>query len=186
MALGVFLDDQALFDLGTRLLFEVQYSNNDITTVHGHAVNLLGLSIAATGEVMEFNRGGGDSAHGTGTLNSLVNAAEILRQQDVGDEHNLYEMMLSEDGDTRPRLLLGSEFAANAYVNSPTNIIKNDSFSNGTKGSYSEMVLNYYLHVSSDAYAVDLTREANAAFRPTTGAGYIAPWTTLTHADVSE
>jgi hypothetical protein len=205
LAIGVFLDDKALFDQGTKLLFDRKYDNNSakpntIRGVHGHPVNLVGLSFAKDGEVMEFNRRAtkvkdengnvtviaGDPGHGTGTLNSMVNAAEILRHQDVPSKYQLYDLKLAIDGDTTPRLLLGSEFAANSYLNSPTKIRDNDAFVNKAHGKYSEMALNYYKNISPIAYDYNLTEEANDAFRPLSHNNYTAPWTTLTHADLSE
>jgi hypothetical protein len=186
LALAVFLDDQGLFDLGTRLLFEVNYENEKIVKVQGHAVNLVGLSIAKDGEIMEFNRGGGDPGHGTGTLNSLTNAAEILWHQLVQKKYDLYEMKLAIDEDKVPRFLLGSEYAANSFLNSPTKITVNKKFINKRTGKYSEMALNYYKNISSVKYDFHLSEKANRIFRPQGGqGGYIAPWTTLTHRDLS-
>ncbi|MEE9384177.1 MAG: alginate lyase family protein [Nannocystaceae bacterium] len=91
IALGIFLDDRALVDSGLYLLFDKIYDGKEeIKEIHGHYVNLVGLSIAKTGDVMEFNRGGGDAGHGTGTLNALVHAAEILRHQKVASEYEFW------------------------------------------------------------------------------------------------
>lgn len=188
LALGVFLDDKGLFNSGIHLLFNHIYDHKDkIKEIHGHWVNLVGLSIAKTGEVMEFNRGGGDPAHGTGTLNALSNAAEILRHQDVEEKYRFYDYLIGEDNDKAPRLLLGSEFAANSFINSPnTKIIENSAFKNTVVGMYGELVLNYYKYISPVEYEYSLTDEANEKFRLNEKTGYTAPWTVLTHADLSK
>jgi hypothetical protein len=183
LALGVFLDDQGLFDSGNRLLFEYVYDGSDTQERHGHAVNLLGFSVASDGEIMEFNR---DAAHGTGSFNSLVNAAEILRHQNVRPEYRLYDLKLAADGDKIPRLLLGSEFCANSYVNSPTPITRTKRFVNRHSGiRYPEMILNYYKHLSPESYPVGMTEKVNARIRPMPANGYDIGWSTLTHADLS-
>ena len=183
LPLGVFLDDQALFDRGIRLLYGCEYDSRDAQERHGHAVNLLGFTVASNGEIMEFNR---DAAHGTGSFNSLVNAAEILRHQTVRPEYRLYDLKLAMDGDKVPRLLLGSEFAANSYVNSPTPITRSKRFVNRHNGiRYSEMILDYYKHLSPESYPVSMIEKVNARIRPMPTNGYDIGWTTLTHADLS-
>ena len=188
LALGVFLDDKGLFNSGLNLLFDHIYDHKqEIMDIHGHWVNLVGLCIAKTGEIMEFNRGGGDAAHGTGTLNALSNAAEILRHQDVEEKYRFYDYLVTEDKDKAPRLLLGAEFAANSYIYSPnTKIMVNNAFKNTTVGRYAEFVLNYYKHISPIKYGYLLTDEANELFRKNEKIGYTVPWTILTHADLSK
>ena len=182
LALGVFLDDQALFDAGTNLLFEYKFDNEEIRKRHGHPVNLVGLTVASNGEVMELNR---DAAHGTGSLNSLVNSAEILRHQNVPEKYKLYDLKL--DDDKTPRLLKGSEYCANSYLNSPTDLSYEKNFVNKVLGEYTELTFNYYRYLSPKKYKLPFTKKANKAFNPLgQNVRYVAPWTTLTHAGLSK
>ncbi len=88
MAPGIILNDRALFDTGVHLLFEIQFNNRAVLERHSHPVNLVGLTVARNGEIMEFNR---DAAHSTGSPSSLINGAEILRHQHVDPKYNLCE-----------------------------------------------------------------------------------------------
>jgi hypothetical protein len=181
LALAIFLDDQALFDAGTNLLFEYQFDGKEIRKRHGHSVNLVGLTVASDGEIMELNR---DAAHGSGSLNSLVNSAEILRHQNVPDKYKLYDLKL--DGDKIPRLLKGAEYCANSYLNSPTDLSYRKGFKNNVMGEYTEFICNYYKYLSAEKYALPLTTKANKIFNPLgQNVRYVAPWTTLTHAELS-
>ncbi|MEE9382240.1 MAG: alginate lyase family protein [Nannocystaceae bacterium] len=183
LAIGVFLDDKALFDFAVGQLFEREFTNAGIVDRHGHGVNLVGLTVASDGEIMEFNR---DAAHGTGSFNSLVNAAEILRHQDVDDEYDLYALMFEVDEDTVPRLLSGSEYAANSYINSPTSITDSANFVNEHGGiRYPEMVANYYRNIWAEPATLEMTDQIIDKFRPLAANGYDICWTTLTHADLS-
>jgi hypothetical protein len=182
MALGVFLNDQALFDQGTYLLFELQYDDKGVVKRHGHVVNLVGTTVASNGEIMELNR---DAGHGTGSFNSLANAAEILRHQNVPDKYKLYNYFL--DDDTIPRLLKGSEFLANSYVHSPSPITDNKNFTNKHKGiRYPEMILNYYKYLSPKKYNLTKTEEVIELVRPMVANPYDIGWSTVTHANLSE
>ena len=194
MALGVFSNDQGLFDEGIRLLFKRQYTGSDVNKIHGHAVNLVDLTIAKDGEIMEFNR---DAAHGTGSVNCLVNAAEILRQQKKYTTYNVYDHINPIDQDKQPKLLTGSEFAGNAYV-----VTKNGGsikllhgksgnptdFTTTKIGHYSAMVVNYYRNILkvSPSSLTKLT-EADDLFRNSNSyPSYTLPWTFLTHSDLSK
>ncbi|MEA1877200.1 MAG: T9SS type A sorting domain-containing protein, partial [Bacteroidota bacterium] len=116
-----------------------------------------------------------------------VNAAEIIRHQNFDSKYDFYDYKLAEDNDSTPRLLLGSEFAANSYINSPnTKIRVNDNFKNTVTGVYSEMVMNYYKYLSPEQYTYSLTEQANTLFREQLKVGYTIPWTVLTHAELSK
>ena len=181
LAMGIFLDDQALFDSGTRLLFDRIYRNRDFVKRHGHGVNLIGSTVAANGEIMEFNR---DAAHGTGSINSLAGAAEILRHQDVAKKYRLYDLKM--DGDLIPRLLKGSEFAANSYINGPIALTKNPRFINRCSTiRYPEMTINYYKYLSKKKYTLQQSIKAIDAVRPLPSSGYDIGWSTLTHGELS-
>jgi len=183
-AVAVFLDDPALFKSGTDFLFENKYSQDEVTNFHGHPVNLVALCIAKDGEGMELNR---DAGHGTGTHNALSNAAEIIRHQlkHIDPKYNLYEYRVEADGDKLPRFLLGSEFMANTQLNSPVKLSFNPNFRNPRKGHYQEMAINYYKNVSTANYPIPLITELVKKSRKRQGIAYTAPWTILTHADLS-
>ena len=181
MALGIFLNDQALFDSGKRLLLGKQFSSRDIRKLHGNEVNLLGLSVASSGEIMEFNR---DAAHGTGSFNSIVNGAEILRHQPQAAKTNLYDLKM--DGEKTPRVLKGSELYAKSYLQGPIEITTRKDFRNKVRARHTEMLLNYYNHLSPEKHSYPLSKEVNQALRPVgVVGGYDLPWTTLSHGDLS-
>jgi hypothetical protein len=185
MALGIFMDDKALFDEGTRLLFERKYTGEKIEAFHGHAPILVGTAISKAGEVMELNR---DPGHGTGTFNALTNAAEILRHQKNHTKYNLYDLLL--DGEKTPRLLKGAEFAANTFIETAkgntTKLSFNPEFKNKRVGQYSELILNYYKNLLHNKFNTKNTEKANEMFRKDPNVGYCIPWTTLTHAKLSK
>ncbi|MEE9369114.1 MAG: alginate lyase family protein [Pontiella sp.] len=176
LALGVFMDDQDLFDMGTKILFDDLNSQKKTIERHGHPVNLVALTIAADGEIMEFNR---DGPHGRGSLNALVTAAEILRHQQVPEKYDLYNLKF--DDDKMPRLLIGSEYAAKSHLHGPVDLTWVKNFKNTGPGSHTEMVVNYYKYILQDRYKLPFTEEVNLKSRPQGGTTYIIPWTTLTH-----
>jgi|GEM_PF-2247033 len=176
MALGVFMNDQDLFNHGAYLIMDKMYSGKSTVKRHGHPVNLVGLTIASDGEIMEFNR---DAAHGRGSLNVLVTVAEIFRHQRVDEKYKLYDLKL--DGEKIPRLLKGAEYAVHAYYNSPIDTSKVKGFVNDSSGSHSEMIVNYYKYIKKDQYALPENEKVNLESRPKDGATYIIPWTTITH-----
>jgi len=187
LAVAVFLDDVALFEEATDMLYDPIYTESDIIDFHGHAVNVVGLCIAKDGEGMELNR---DFGHGTGTHNALSNAAEILRQQrkHIAPKYDLYEYKVKEDNDKLPRFLLGSEFMADTQLHSPVKLsFRTYDQKNPRKGHYLEMAINYYKNVSDDYSDDDIKfmNEVTKESRKTQGIAYTAPWTILTHARLS-
>jgi hypothetical protein len=180
LALGIFLDDQALFDTGLRLLFEIQFDNRGVRQRHGHPVNLVGLTVAADGEIMEFNR---DAPHGVGSFNSLVNAAEILRHQQLPARYHLYEYKLP--GETMPRLVKGSEFYARSYLQGPIAITTRRQFYHRVRAHYPEMLCNYYDHLAPQHYPLPLTHQVVEVLRPQPSSVYCPGWTTLSQGDLS-
>ena len=177
LLLGIFLNDQDLFDFGIYQIFERLDSGKKTIKKHGHPVNLVELTIAADGEIMEFNR---DGAHGRASLNVLVNIAEILRHQNMPAKYRLYDLKFGKD--KVPRLLLGSEYAANAYYNGPVKLSFGKEFKNNEECEHSEQIVNYYKNYSKRKYPLPLTEKLNKQTRPKISHSYSLPWSTTTHA----
>jgi len=177
LTLGIFMNDQDLFDFGIYQIFEQIDSRKKTVKKHGHPVNLIELTIADDGEIMEFNRDGG---HGRGSLNVITTIAEVLRHQKMPKKYRLYDLKLGKD--KIPRLLMGSEYAADAYLNGPVKLSFGRNFKNTADCEHSEMIVNYYSNISKTKYPMPLTKKVNQADRPKTTKTYIIPWTTLSHA----
>jgi hypothetical protein len=120
IAIGIYQNDQVLFNSGYQLLMDPMFGNDDseksklILEMYGKPLNLIELSIKKeTGEIMEINRGGGDLGHMNLDYWKLLQCAEILRHQGV----DLYNMKF--DGEKVPRLLKGAEWMNKGILEPP-------------------------------------------------------------------
>jgi hypothetical protein len=121
LSIGIYQNDQTLFDSGYKLLFDPMFGADDsdnskrIAEIHGKTpINLIEMTIKKeTGELMEINRDGGDLGHMNLSFAKLMQCAEILRHQGI----DLYKMKF--DGEKIPRLLKGAEWMNRGILKSP-------------------------------------------------------------------
>ena len=173
--LGIYLDDETLFQDGYDHLFEPRLYNNQYEELFGHnPISLMELTISPTGEYMEINR---DPGHMGMCVHTTQTCAEILWHQGI----DMYGMKIHED--ETPRLLLGLEWLTRAaYGGAPSTREGNVKLGQGRIGDY-EAMYNHYHHRMNDQYPlpqrfvghVMTQREARRGNRRT-----------LTHADLSE
>ncbi len=121
ISIGIYQNDQTLFNSGYSLLVDPMFGNDDsenskrIFEIHGKKpLNLIEMTIKKeTGELMEINRDGGDLPHMNLSFWKLMQCAEILRHQGV----DLYKMRF--DGEKIPRLLKGAEWMNKGILEPP-------------------------------------------------------------------
>ncbi len=173
MSLGIFLDDESLYNDGKdHLLKEKMWSWLSGT--------LIEYSIGDDGEVYEINR---DCGHAGYNADAFILDAELLWHQGV----DLYDMMF--EGESVPRIFKGTEYFAKATVDPPvkTSFIGNETCK-GPSGSQ-EVAYNHYKNRLEGKYPIVHMDDGADYVRPTgdgVGGGKFLPWTTLTHADLSK
>ena len=161
IALGIYLDDKALFMMGYNHLFEkrlykyddlgtkphlVHETENDYKKVFGeNPVNLFELSVGRGGEYMERNR---DVAHMGMCVTAIQKMAAMLQRQGYDD---VYTMTFLDE--KTPRFLQGIEWLCKASLEggAPTTKIGDVTFGKGRIGNY-EQVYDYYHNILEDKY----------------------------------
>ena len=122
LSIGIYQNDQAIFDSGYKLLFDPMFGTDEnsgytekIKEIHGKIpLNIIEMTIKKeTGELMEINRDGGDLGHMNLSFAKLMQCAEILRHQGI----DLYKMKF--DGEKIPRLLKGAEWMNRGILEPP-------------------------------------------------------------------
>ena len=173
MALGVYTDDQSLYQSGLNLFV------NDILRTD----DPVRIAILPSGEVWEINRKqGGDCGHASYNIEGILNLSEMAWIQ--GDD--IYSLKI--DGEKVPRILKGVEYMARCIVAGPVQTTKE-----GLVGctrlrpvSY-EAALNHYTNRLQN-YTLPFTEKLlREKIRPSDGVGgKFLPWDTLTHGDISK
>ena len=146
IALGIYLDDEALFKMGYDHFFEKRLYKKDYKKVFGeNPINLFELSVGRGGEYMESNR---DAAHMNMCVMAIQKMAAMLQRQGYDD---VYTMTFLDE--KTPRFLQGVEWLSKAVFEggAPTTKIGDVTFGMGRIGNY-EQVYNYYHNILEDKY----------------------------------
>ena len=192
MAIGVYDDDEDLFNNGLNLLQKNLYGGSAIENLWNKKVTVFERTIAPNGEIMELNRSKtGDFDHANIGLCGLVEAAEISWHQ---GRENLYEKRFEvwdeTEGklvlETTPRLIKGLEYWSKGVMNSSFQTTKSGVVTPSSITRYRkcyDYVVNHYKYRLSDKYNMPET-EAYMDYI-IEKKRYSGSWT-ATHADLSK
>jgi hypothetical protein len=172
--LGIYLDDESLFQDGCDHLMKARLHGGGYSKIFGrNPISLMELSIGPNGEYMEINR---DRGHMGMCVATTQKCAEILWHQDV----DLYGMKFHED--EKPRILLGLEWLTRAaYGGERATRIGDVSIRPGKIGNY-EMMYNHYHHRLKDRYPLSKEFTDHVMRSRRDGVWWLS---TLTHTDLS-
>ncbi len=192
MLLGVYLNNQALFDQGYNYLFERKWGNNAILDHWGREITLMERAIGFKGEIMELNRAAnGDFGHGSMCVRWITEIMEVIYHQGKDEyERMFYKDEVGDNKETIPTVLSMEEYWTEGYYETPYTF--KTSFS-GTVSSKSrncpsvDIIYNQYQHRLKGKYPLpntkkmmDLYVNKQTIFSSNTG------WSTLTHGDLSK
>ena len=161
MAIGVYSNDDELFDNGMKLLQENEYTSDDIQALWHKDVTVFERTIAPNGEIMELNRSEtGDFDHANLSLCALVEAAEISWLQ---GKENLYEKKFEVWDETQnkfvtetiPRLVKGLEYWSEGVMNSSFQTTKSGIVTPSSKTRYRkayDCAVNHYKYRLGNKY----------------------------------
>ncbi len=161
MAIGVYDDDEDLFNNGLNLLQKKLYGGSAIEKLWNKKVTVFERTIAPNGEIMELNRSKtGDFDHANASLRGLVEAAEICWHQ---GRENLYEKRFEVWDktqnkfvtETTPRLVKGLEYWSEGVMNSSFNTTKSGVVIPSSKTRYRkgyDCAVNHYKYRLGDKY----------------------------------